>query len=245
MAAERPQHFDEAFLSWFRERTEETWQRYQTMTFEEFVASGVGGRDWQQGTHWLGGLSEQEIATIEQHYRVHFPPDYRLFLRVLHSVDRPQAGAKYTATGKTMIPLTSPSFYHWQRDTQALEAAYEWLIEGLFFDVQHNALWLQSWGTKPPTAEAQEARVRELVNAAPKLIPILGHRYLLAEPCEAGNPVLSIYQSDIILYGITLYDYFLAEFGDLVGENNSYDVHLTQEQFEGYQRIPFWGELLS
>jgi hypothetical protein len=73
MTNDIPQHFDEAFLRWFRERTEETWRRYQTRTFEEFVASRVGGHDWQQGTRWLGGLSEQEIATIEQHYHVRFP----------------------------------------------------------------------------------------------------------------------------------------------------------------------------
>src|SRR5215467_9882699 len=82
MTNDIPQHFDEAFLRWFRERTEETWQRYQTRTFEEFEAERLGGLDWQQGTRWLGGLSEQEIVTIEQRYQVRFPPDYRLFLQV-------------------------------------------------------------------------------------------------------------------------------------------------------------------
>ncbi len=62
MTTDIPQHFDEAFLRWFRERTEETWQRYQTRTFEEFVTERLGGRDWQQGTRWLSGLSEQEIV---------------------------------------------------------------------------------------------------------------------------------------------------------------------------------------
>jgi hypothetical protein len=134
MTNDIPQHFDEAFLRWFRERTEETWQRYQTRTFEEFVASRVGGRDWQQGTHWLSGLSEQEIVTIEQHYHVRFPPDYRLFLQILHGVDRLRVGARYV-NDNTMIPITAPSFYHWQRDTEAIQAAYEWLVEGMFFDV--------------------------------------------------------------------------------------------------------------
>ncbi len=160
MTNDRPQHFDEAFLRWFQERTEETWRKYQTKTHEDFVASHVGGRDWQQATHWLSGLSEQEIATIEQHYHMRFPPDYRLFLQMLHSVDRPQVGASYV-DGQTMVPITTPSFYHWQRDTEAIQAAYEWLVEGLFFDVQHNHLWSQSWGVKPTTAEAQETRVRE------------------------------------------------------------------------------------
>jgi hypothetical protein len=134
MTNDIPQHFDEAFLRWFRERTEETWRRYQTRTFEEMVASRVGGHDWQQGTRWLGGLSEQEIATIEQHYHVRFPPDYRLFLQMLHSVNRPRVGARYVDS-KTMIPMTAPSFYHWQRDTEALQTAYEWLVEGLVFDL--------------------------------------------------------------------------------------------------------------
>ena len=39
MANDVPQHFDRAFLRWFQERTEETWQKYQTRTFESFVAA--------------------------------------------------------------------------------------------------------------------------------------------------------------------------------------------------------------
>jgi hypothetical protein len=243
MTNDIPQHFDKAFLRWFREQTEETWQRYQTRTFEEFVVSRVGGHDWQQGTRWLGGLSEQEIVTIEQHYQVRFPPDYRLFLQVLHSVDRPLVGARYL-DDKTMIPTTAPSFYNWQTDTEAIQATYEWLVEGLVFDVQWGNLWLQSWGAKPTTLEAQNALVRDLVNAAPKLIPVFGHRYLLAEPCEVGNPVFSIYQSDIIIYGEDLHSYFLHEFGDLAGEGKLVHDRRRQVRLEPYQTIPFWGELL-
>ncbi len=55
MANNVPQHFNSAFLHWFQERTEETWQNYQTRTFESFVAARVGGSDWQQGTRWLAG----------------------------------------------------------------------------------------------------------------------------------------------------------------------------------------------
>lgn len=43
------------------------------------------------------------------------------------------------------------------------------------------------------------------------LIPVCGHRYLPAEPCSAGNPVLSVYQMDIIVYGRDLAAYFAAE----------------------------------
>lgn len=244
-----PPYFNETFLHWFRDRTEEAWRNYQPTPFEKYVASRMGGSDWQQGTRWLNGLSEQEIAAIEQRYHLHFPPDYRVFLKTLHSVDRPQVGAGYK--GHEMVPITEPSFYNWQTDTEAIQYAYERLVSGLFFDVQYDDLWLQSWGTKPATAEAQEARVRELVNAAPKLIPVFAHRYLLAEPCEVGNPVLSIMQSDIIIYSVNLHDYFLDEFGDLcrVSEEDRQQLKAAsdqkiQERLEFYQTIPFWSELL-
>ena len=64
MANDVPQHFDRAFLRWFQERTEETWQKYQTRTFESFVAARVGGSDWQQGTRWLGGLEKEDHRMI-------------------------------------------------------------------------------------------------------------------------------------------------------------------------------------
>jgi len=163
----------------------------------------------------------------------------------LHSVDRPRVGARY-ADEKTMIPVTAPSFYNWQTDTEAIEAAYEWLVEGLLFDVQYNNLWPQSWGAKPTTLEEQEARLRDLVNAAPKLIPVFGHRYLLAEPCEVGNPVLSIYQADMIPYGDDLHHYFLRDFWFLAGLEREYQrpLHAVGGQEMQYEAIPFWGEFL-
>lgn len=243
MANDIPQHFDSAFLHWFQERTEEIWQNYQTKTFESFVAARVGGSDWQQGTRWLGGLDEQEIARIEQRYQVRFPPDYRLFLQMLHSVDRPMVGAGF-ARDNTMVPYTTPSFYNWQTDTTSIQAAYEWLVQGLVFDIQWNNLWLPGWGAKPSTLEAQEAQVRDLVTTAPKLIPVFGHRYLLAEPCEAGNPIFSMYQSDMIIYGKDLHSYFLEEFGNLVGEGRPLHDHQRQIRLEPYRAIPFWGEIL-
>src|SRR5258708_23651976 len=96
MANDVPQHFDSAFLHWFQERTEETWQNYQTRTFESFVAARVGGSDWQQGTRWLGGLDEQEIASIEQRYPVRFPSASPLFFQIVHSGHRPCVCARIT-----------------------------------------------------------------------------------------------------------------------------------------------------
>ena len=74
MTDDIPSYFDETFLRWFRERTEASWQAYRTRTFDEYVAEEVGGENWQQGTRWLGRLSEQEILDIEQHHQLRFPP---------------------------------------------------------------------------------------------------------------------------------------------------------------------------
>ncbi len=79
-----PTSFDANFLNWFRERTEATWSRYKARTFEEFKNSGAGGVDWQRGTSWLHGLSAEEISSIELHWQLCFPPDYHLFLTLLH-----------------------------------------------------------------------------------------------------------------------------------------------------------------
>jgi hypothetical protein len=57
------------------------------------------------------------------------------------------------------------------------------------------------------------AVARAAVEAAPRLIPVFAHRYLPAEPEDAGNPVFSVHQTDIIHYGADLRSYLANEFG--------------------------------
>ena len=45
------------------------------------------------------------------------------------------------------------------------------------------------------------------------MIPVYAHRYLPAGRGTYGHPVLSIYQTDIIIYGTDLADYIDREFG--------------------------------
>ncbi len=86
-------------------------------------------------------------------------------------------------------------------------------LDGLIFDVEHNEFWLPEWGSKPAAVEDARRVVELQVNEAPRLIPIYGHRMMPNRPHEAGNPVLSIHQTDIIYYGFDLDDYFRHEFG--------------------------------
>jgi hypothetical protein len=269
-----PPDFGPDFLEWFRERTEATWAAITPRTPEEILASyataGVGGAEWQHGTRWLHGLGDDEIAQVERRWRLTFPPDERLFLQHLHAPDRPMLHACYRSLGalshaaprplatayaarskQCMVLKEDPSLFNWLTNTKALEDGFAWLWEGIQFDVEHSTLWPASWGEKPAVLEAQQRRVRELVEAAPRLIPFLGHRYLLAEPCAPGNPVLSVYQSDIIIYGADLRDYLLVEFADILGlgaDEKQIVEYAARERlaarYSDYQTIPFWGKFL-
>ena len=74
---------------------------------------------------------------------------------------------------------------------------------------------------------------------APKLIPLCGHRYIPAEPCEAGNPVFSIYQTDIICYGADLWQYLSNEYMQFLrGPDAHFYVSSSKE-------IPFWSWLVD
>jgi hypothetical protein len=147
-----------------------------------------------------------------------------------------------------LVPCKRPSFYNWLADEEGLLGCFDWLVEGLQFDVEHSRLWLPGWGAKPSTLLAQKERVQALVTAAPRMIPVFGHRYLLAEPCQSGNPVFSIYQSDIIPYGPDLRAYFLREFAQLLGIDeerwrSEREANAQRASEHAYEAIPFWGKI--
>lgn len=114
----------------------------------------------------------------------------------------------------------------------------DWPFEGMCFDIEHNSFWLPSWGPKPlALADAYDV-ARAAIAEAPRLIPICGHRFLPNKPCEAGNPVFSVHQTDIIYYGTDLFDYFRNEF--------SYYFDRTGYTFAGnVRRIEFWSDLVG
>ena len=110
-------------------------------------------------------------------------------------------------------------------------------MDGLVFDVEHNGLWRDGWGTRPPGERERSERVDELVAAAPALLPIFGHRFVLA---EGPTVVLSVHQSDIIVYGVDLRAYLLTELGDLLGLSRFDDAPAVD-----LASVPFWGELVA
>jgi hypothetical protein len=133
----------------------------------------------------------------------------------------------------------SPSFYNWIDGQDSIQAALEGIVHGLIFAATGEA--------EPNKVQETEQNIRSAVAAAPKLIPIIGNRFLLAEPFQAGNPVLSIHQSDIVVYAANLRDFFLDGFvdpmtlsphdRDEVKKARSRAVHWTDSG-----SIPYWLE---
>jgi hypothetical protein len=71
---------------------------------------------------------------------------------------------------------------------------------------------------------------------APKMIPVYAHRYLPAGCGSYGHPVLSIYQTDIIIYGTDLAAHIDREFG---GTRPSADVNRIPSRL-----VSFWGDFV-
>ena len=104
-------------------------------------------------------------------------------------------------------------FPNWRSgDEVELQRWLNWPFKGMAFDIKNNDFWMDEWGTKPGKLEDAIDIARRAVDEAPKLIPVYSHRYLPSEPFLAGNPVFSVYQTDIIFYGCDLWDYFTNEF---------------------------------
>jgi hypothetical protein len=176
------------------------------------------------------GLSDNEIARREQQFGLRFPPDLKALLQ--------------TALPVGVESASTFSFPNWRSgDDQTLQTRLDWPFEGMAFDIEHNVFWLDDWEPKPSSLGEAIEIARRHVAAAPKLVPVCSHRYLPCEPLDAGNPVFSIYQTDIIIYGIDLWDYFWNEFAP-PNDRWARTKGMSAEQFAAALRnIRFWSEL--
>jgi len=144
------------------------------------------------------GLINEEIVQIEKKFNLRFPPDLKLFLQ-------------------TALPV-SGSFINWRlgleskTEEEAIFSMINWPLEGMLFDMDHNNFWRKEWGSRPDNLEERKSTATYHYNTYPTLIPIYSHRFIPSEPCEEGNPVFSVYQTDIIYYGHDLPSYFANEF---------------------------------
>ncbi|MGJ4931996.1 hypothetical protein ACQR1I_33130 [Bradyrhizobium sp. HKCCYLS2038] len=100
-----------------------------------------------------------------------FPPDLVVLLRERRSVADHDRADKAAIRGRARLAARRAAFR--PRAQQSV---------------------VPEWGDKPARLDACEEIFRSVVSRAPMLIPLIGHRYLPAVPCESGNPVFSVYQ---------------------------------------------------
>jgi len=156
------------------------------------------------------GLSDDEIARIETTFGFRFADDHRAFLTAGLPVNLPPAPRESGVVVTHAQPW--PDWRHLDHDE--LRDRLGWPVDGVLFDVENNQFWAEAWGERPGrTGQAVKVARRELARA-PAMIPVYGHRYLPAGAGTHGHPVLSMWQTDIICYGLDLADYIDREFAD-------------------------------
>src|SRR5690606_5214268 len=165
-------------------------------------------------------LTILEISRIEAIYNISFPP----ILREFYLCGLP--------VGQNFPNWRSTS----EENINSLTERLKWPLDGMLFDIEHNSFWYPLWGERPIDIEAAFQICRVEFSRAPKLIPIYSHRYIPSHPHESGNPIFSVYQTDIIYYGKDLEDYFKVEFED---------KEHSKIEFNSIKKIPFWSELVG
>jgi hypothetical protein len=227
---------DVPFLEWLRQQTESRWL---THTPQSVKGANVGGLDWQTGTRWRGGMTDDEIAAAQERFGLVFPPDHRLFLGTLHTPDPEMVGATF-AGGYTLVPTTGRQFHDWTGDPAVIAERIAWPLEGLLWSIEQDHGWFAEWGERPRTEAHREAKVRELAAAGAQLVPICGHRYLAGSPDRVGNPVLSIYGADTIIYAGNLRLFLPLELG-----LQSRPGAIENSMIARGEPIPFWQDVID
>ncbi|MFE7580428.1 hypothetical protein ACFU5Y_02545 [Streptomyces gardneri] len=140
------------------------------------------------------GLGERELDAVEERFGFTFSADHRVFL----------------AAG---LPLGSSRWPDWRGgDPEDLSGRLARPVEGVLFDVEHARFWHPSWPPRPAETSDALALARSEMATAPRLVPVYGHRYLPGTAGAYGQPVLSVRQTDIIVYGNDLSGYLRREF---------------------------------
>lgn len=186
---------------------EEAWEAYLGFAMEHLGSDGSRG------------LTNAQLAVVEDAVEAELPFEIGLLL--------------------VMGVPDGEGWPDW-RDNPAghVAAWHERLIGGITFDIRENGFWSPSFGPRPDDVDEQvEAAVRAYPEL-PTLFPVHGHRAIpiSAAPgfdTASGNPILSVVQTDVIVYADDLAGLLHRDFG----------VPLPLWQREGERRFAFWSDL--
>jgi len=179
------------FLAEFKRATEAKWG-------EKLIDPTLYGFQFQRGTRWNEGLSDETVTEYERVLNVRFPHDFKAFLREMNGTDLATLNV-YGSCGEPQ--RESVGIYSYPRDIETVKAR----IEHIRANRAEIAADLAGQGFKLP-AEAS-------------LVPVYFHRYLVCTTDLNSSVVLSIVvnATDAIVYGNSLKEYLEEEFlGDSI-----------------------------
>jgi hypothetical protein len=140
------------------------------------------------------GLTDDEMARIEDEFGFEFADDHRSFL----------------CSG---LPI-GESWPNWRAaPRRSLQQRLQLPVEGILFAVEWREFWGAGWGVRPPRMKDALRSANYHLARVPQLVPVHSNRYLPAGRGTYGHPVLSVYQTDVICYGTNLLAYIECEFG--------------------------------
>jgi hypothetical protein len=176
------------FLAELRRATEAAWQKE--------INPHVYGFQFQPGTRWNPGLSEQQIASYEEVLGIGFPRDFKDFLAAMNGTDLPMLNT-YGNCGE---PHRQAVFvYSYPRDLETVRERIHRVQQYRY--------------TLTKTMEEQGFELR----ASDGLVPIYGHHYVVCSSDLDKSVVLSIQDAeDAIVYGNSLQEYLER---DLLGKS--------------------------
>jgi hypothetical protein len=132
-------------------------------------------------------------------------------------------------------------WWDWRDDPAAQLAGWnQGVLSGIQFDIRENEFWSTHFGPRPDAIDDRLSAAATAVAALPQLFPIHGHSAVPATIADgfasaSGNPVLSIVQTDVIVYADDLAGFLHRDFG----------VPLPLWQKEGERRFTFWSDLTN
>lgn len=148
-----------------------------------------------KGISFEAGLTDDEIESIERTYNISFPNSLKEFY-------------------KEGLPTGEP-FPNWkdysENNIREIKERIVRPYNGLIDDIKDNQYWGSDW----PEYDSVDDKImyfNDLYNQAPKLIPIAYSRYIISAPETDDPAVLSVHDSDIIVYGNNLKEYLENEF---------------------------------
>lgn len=167
------------------------------------INSGIFGYQIQKNTKWNPGLNHADIEKYERDLRFKFPDIYKLFLKTMNGTDKDAVNV-YAETGEPYA--YAPAYYSYPKDLEKVKKMIEWICESFNIDINDID------GEKIPF-----------------IIPIIGHRFLIAGKSEE-HPILSMYGDDVIPYSPSLQDFLTS---------NIFNEYL-QEGNIAYPSVDFW-----